>query len=352
MAWVPSFKRGDSFNKEPASFNRELRQSLKDEASQRWTGSGRWESTEVDSTGEQFLLKEKFGTYFKVPNPATLMTKIICTIGPATNDPEILGRMMVSKRGLTDARLVKLVICKLTNSFFALQDAGMTAARINMSHGSREYAAKIIDNVRAAAANRHRLCPIILDTKGPKIRVSWLSSATLDLKSGEDVLLLTGKHSEESPENPMKGQPDHQIAVSYQYLTKAVQQGDVVLLDDGRISLMVTRIQSEDSLRCTVIEGGVLKPNKGVNLPGCHVELPHLTEKDKQDILFGVSKNVEYIAHSFTRSPLGITMVCEVPGVVEHEVNIIAKIESQQGKPLKLSNIQSQRCFVPSQKSH
>eukprot|EP00977_Amphora_coffeiformis_P011181 scaffold2671_cov167-Amphora_coffeaeformis.AAC.19 len=304
LAWVPLSKRDDFFKKDPSSFNRELRQSLKDEASQRWTGSGRWESAEHDSTGEQFLLKEKFGTYFKVPNPATLMTKIICTIGPSTNDPEILGRMM---------------------------DAGMTAARINMSHGSHDYAAKIIDNVRAAAAHRHKLVPIILDTKGPEIRVSWLSSATLDLKSGEDVLLLTGKHSEKSPENSIEGQPDHQVAVSYQYLAKAVQQGDVVLLDDGRISLMVTRIQSEDALRCTVIEGGVLKPNKGVNLPGCHVELPHLTEKDKQDILFGVSKKVEYIAHSFTRSPLGITMVREVPGVVENGVNIIAKIESQQG---------------------
>lgn len=199
----------------------------------------------------------------------------------------------------------------------------MTAARINMSHGSHEYAAKIIDNVRSAAANRQKLCPIILDTKGPEIRVSWLSAAdTLDLKSGDDVLLLTGKHATETPHESIKGETDHQVAVTYQYLAKAVQRGDVVLLDDGRISLMVMRIQSDDTVHCTVIEGGILKPNKGVNLPGCHVELPHLTDKDKKDIEFGVSKKVEYIAHSFTRSPLGVTMVRELPGVVENGVRV------------------------------
>ena len=221
QAWVPSNGRS-----EPRS---SLHQSLTDDASQRWTGSGRWESAEAGTGGEQFLLKEKFGTYFKVPNPATLMTKIICTIGPSTADPEILGRMM---------------------------DAGMSAARINLSHGSHEYAAEIIDNVRTAAANRHKLCPIILDTKGPEIRVSWLPTKTLTLNCGEDVVLLTGKHSEKSPVKPVKGQPTdhHQVAVTYPYLAKAVRQGDVVLLDDGRISLMVTRIQSEDAVHTTSLK--------------------------------------------------------------------------------------------------
>jgi pyruvate kinase len=301
--WLPSKGRSSSSAERQQPLLQQ--KSLADDASQRWTGSGRWEASE--GTGEQFLLKEKFGTYFKVPNPATLMTKIICTIGPSTADPETLGRMM---------------------------DAGMSAARINMSHGSHEYATEIIDNVRTAAANRHRLCPIILDTKGPEIRVSWLPTGTtaLELNSGEDVVLLTGKHSENAPKKPVEGQPtNHQVAVTYPYLARAVRQGDVVLLDDGRISLMVTRIQSEDAVHTTVIEGGLLKPNKGVNLPGCHVELPHLTEKDKQDILFGVSKKVEYVAHSFTRSATGINQVRELPGVVESGVNIIAKIESQEG---------------------
>lgn len=103
LAWTSS-KRRNSFKKDLSVINSNLK---KDEASSvnRWTGSGRWENAEQDNTGEQFLLKEKFGTYFKVPNPATLMSKIICTVGPATNDPEILGRMMVSRFQWSVARL-------------------------------------------------------------------------------------------------------------------------------------------------------------------------------------------------------------------------------------------------------
>jgi pyruvate kinase len=251
------------------------------------------------------LLPEQFGTYFKVPNPATLMTKIICTIGPATDDPETLGRMM---------------------------DAGMSAARINMSHGSHDYAAQCIDHVRQAAKTRCKLCPIILDTMGPEIRVSWLSntSKSLQLNSQDHVVLLTGRYLEQPPNKPLPGLPDHQVAVSYPYLAKAVRQGDVVLLDDGRISLMVTRVSSEDAVCAQVIQGGTLLHNKGVNLPGCHVELPHLTEKDKQDILFGVQKKVEYIAHSFTRSATGINQVRELPGVVESGSTLLPRLNRKR----------------------
>lgn len=267
----------------------------------RWTDSSRWES----EPGEQFLLKEKFGTYFKLPNPATLMTKIICTIGPATMNPTMLGRMM---------------------------DAGMTAARINMSHGTHEYMKEVIGNVRKVAKERRKLCPIILDTKGPEIRVGWTSSPKLTLDSGDNLVLLTGTYSdsavtfEENDDDTLK----RRIVVTYPYLSSAVHAGDVVLLDDGRISLIVTSIPNDDEVHTQVIEGGELVVNKGVNLPGCHVDLPHLTEKDEQDILFGVSMGVEYIAHSFTRSATGINQVRELPGVVESGTHIIAKIESQE----------------------
>ena len=270
----------------------------------RWTVSGRWEQQEGGaSVGEQFLLKEKFGTYFKVPNPSTLMTKIVCTIGPKTSDATTIGRMM---------------------------DAGMTAARINMSHGSTETASRIIDTVRKVAATRRKLCPIILDTKGPEIRVCGVLSpssklsessesssyASIQLNGEDEVALLTGVYSDSSylPDSPLPNLPSKQVAVSYPYLGNSVRQGDVVLLDDGRISLIVTRVPSEDIVLSQVIEGGKLLNNKGVNLPGCHVELPHLTEKDESDILFGVSKNVEYIAHSFTRSGTGINSIRELPG--------------------------------------
>jgi len=264
----------------------------------RWTESSRWES----EPSEQFLLKEKFGTYFKVPNPASLMTKIICTIGPSTMKPATLAKMM---------------------------DAGMSAARINMSHGSHEYAGQVIDNVRLVAKQKHKLCPIILDTKGPEIRVSWISAESkLVLESGESLVLLTGKHSESAPPSE---DDKKKAAVTYPYLSSAVHKGDVVLLDDGRISLIVTKVPNDDEVHTQVIEGGTLVKNKGVNLPGCQVDLPHLTEKDEQDILFGVSKHVEYIAHSFSRSATGINQIRELPGVVESGTHIIAKIESQEG---------------------
>lgn len=241
---------------------------------------------------------------YVVPNPATLMTKIICTIGPATSDPTMLGRLM---------------------------DAGMSAARINMSHGSHESAGELIDAIRRVAESRSKLCPIILDTKGPEIRISWISDPKkLSLKSGNELLLLTGAFSK-NPQSIPKPTDAASAVVTYELLTRAVHHGDVILLNDGRISLLVTNVASDDVVHTQVIQGGELVVNKGVNLPGCHVELPHLTDKDEQDVLFGVSKNVEYIAHSFTRSATGINQVRELPGVVETGCHIIAKIESQEG---------------------
>jgi hypothetical protein len=163
--------------------------SASSNGSTRWANYGRWEDelSSPESTGGSYLLKEKYGTYFQVPNPASLMTKIICTIGPATGDLTTLGRMM---------------------------DAGMTAARINMSHGGSDYtaASKMIDNIRQVAQTRRKLCPIILDTKGPEIRVCWLgetnkssrassadssaNSERLRLQTGTSAVLLTGKHIE------------------------------------------------------------------------------------------------------------------------------------------------------------
>lgn len=278
--------------------------SQQQEPATRWTESSRWEASD-SASNEQFLLKEKFGTYFKVPNPASLMTKLICTIGPSTISPDKISRML---------------------------DAGMSAARINMSHGSHDYCQQVIDNVRTVAAQKGKLCPIILDTKGPEIRVSWISSSTkkLELTSGDTLILLTGKHAQEGAKYDESNDNNKKTAVTYPYLSSAIHKGDVVLLDDGRISLIVTHVRSDDEVHTQVIEGGTLLKNKGVNLPGCKVDLPHITEKDKLDIAFGIRNKVEYIAHSFTRSATGINQVRELPGVVESDTHIIAKIESQE----------------------
>ena len=162
-----------------------------------------------------------------------------------------------------------------------------TAARINMSHGQHDVASKIIDTIRKVTESRSRICPIILDTKGPEIRVSWIprydgngdsdnedgdnskTVKSLELESGDPVILLTGEYS--TPPSSDESFPNltaKAVAVSYQYLAKAVNVGDVVLLDDGRISLIVTKVANEGQVYAQVIEGGTLLHNKGVNLPG------------------------------------------------------------------------------------
>ena len=231
------------------------------------------------------------------------MSEIICTIGPSTDSPTTIGRLL---------------------------DAGMSAARINMSHGSHEYAGKIIDTVREVAKAKRKLCPIILDTKGPEIRVTWLSGPNLDLQSGDRFIILSGRYSNDPPLNVDFKDGAMRAVVSYPFMASAVQQGDVVLLDDGKISLIVSNVSNENEIMLQVIEGGRLVKNKGVNLPGCSVDLPHVTDKDVADIAFGVEKKVEYIAHSFTRSATGINSVRELPGVVEAGISIIAKIENQE----------------------
>ena len=160
-----------------------------------------------------------------------------------------------------------------------------------MSHGQNDVASKIIDTVRQVAESRSRICPIILDTKGPEIRVSWIprynhlddddetkhangdNSSTvnsLELESGDQVILLTGDYSSPpaSSDKFPRSFDTKAVAVSYEYLAKAVCVGDVVLLDDGRISLIVTKVANENQVYAQVIEGGKLLRNKGVNLPG------------------------------------------------------------------------------------
>jgi len=239
---------------------------------------------------------EKFGAYFRVPPPSTVMTKTVCTIGPASRSPEILARLL---------------------------KAGMAAARLNTAHGDYATFDETISNIRKVASTLGYICPIILDTKGPEIRIGKVKNGAIQLVAGQAVVL--------GPDDPLKESTPDRIGVNYRLLGTSVHQGDVVLLDDGKISLSVTSIAKPDTIECRVIVGGSLKSNKGVNLPGCIVHLPHVTAKDKADIAFAVSRNVEFIAHSFTRSAEGIREVKSLPGVAEAGIHVIAKIESQEG---------------------
>ncbi len=261
--------------------------------------SGRW--SEQWSDGEDahsFLLQEEFGDYFKVPNPNGLMTKIVCTVGPSTSSKEKLGEML---------------------------DAGMSCVRLNASHGDTDFFAQAIANVRSAAEDRRRICPIMLDTKGPEIRVQR------EVAGGEVELVSGAPFTFFKEPQPGGGNPQLGVSTTYPRIATTVEEGDVILVDDGRLSFLVRQIDlvSGDVL-CAVIAGGTLKGNKGVNIPGCVIDLPHLTDKDKRDIAFAVEHNIEYIAHSFTRSAAGIVAVREIPGVVEKGIHVIAKIENQE----------------------
>jgi pyruvate kinase len=186
----------------------------------------------------------------------------------------------------------------------------------------------VIRTVREVAQQRGIICPIILDTKGPEIRVgNVLVDQGVDIVSGSSVeviggMNLTSKDTVSTSER---------VFISYGKLGSSVKEGDVVLLDNGRIALSVSKVKNLSSVICKVISGGPLKAHKGVNLPGCWVDLPHVTAKDERDVAFAVSRQIEYIAHSFIRSKEGINQVRALPGVQSSGIHIIAKIESQQG---------------------
>mmetsp|Transcript_5191 Transcript_5191/g.9771 ORF Transcript_5191/g.9771 Transcript_5191/m.9771 type:complete len:576 (+) Transcript_5191:3-1730(+) len=273
-------------------------------ATTRWDDLSRWENLEKDGSNvapeenSSFLLQESFGDYFRVPNPSSLMTKIICTVGPETSSKQKLGEML---------------------------DAGMSAVRLNASHGQYDFFKQVIVNLREAAESRRKICPIILDTKGPEMRIQReLDSDSIVVNNGDAFTFF--REGDGSRKGSTSG-----VWTTYDKLAETVEEGDVILVDDGRLSFLVREIDhASGDVHCNVVMGGELIGNKGVNIPGCQIDLPHLTEKDVADIEFAVEQKIEYIAHSFTRSAAGIMAVREIPGVMETGMHVIAKIESQE----------------------
>jgi len=224
-------------------------------------------------------------------------TKIICTVGPATNSFETLKHMY---------------------------DAGMNVVRLNMSHGTHESHAEIIKFVKKMNESNKYPIPIMLDTQGPEIRTGTMQD-DLQLQEG-DVIRVS-----------VRGEDVEQTSFHIQYedLINTVNEGDTITVDNGLINLIVLK-KENGTMKCRVIHGGRLKSKSHVNLPGVRVNLPAITEKDKKDILFGLEHDVDYIALSFVREANDVRQLRELLGDMADKIKIISKIEDQQG----VSNIE------------
>ena len=219
-------------------------------------------------------------------------TKIIATLGPATESPETLARLL---------------------------EAGMNVARLNMSHAQHPWVRDVVKHLRAAAAERGRTIGILLDTQGPAIRTGELP-VPLDLKPGEKfTLTVRGAKSEEI----------HSVDVNYENFVNDIQLGDVVLIDNGQIRMKVLA-KDKNKVQCEVLTPGKLGSRRHINLPGVKVSLPALTAKDRADLALGRELNVDYVALSFVREARDIE---ELRGIVDswpRKPLIIAKVEDQQ----------------------
>ena len=232
--------------------------------------------------------------------PSTQRTKIVATIGPASNSPEVLKQMVM---------------------------AGMNVARLNFSHGSYEDHAKQITLLRSVEKELNIPITLLQDLQGPKIRVGQLPDGKITLNDGEFLTLV--------PQDEYKQQPGT-IAIDYPHLADDAQPGTQILLDDGLLELRIEEIQG-NAVKCKVIEGGILKSRKGVNLPSLNLRLPSMTEKDKQDLEFGLSQGIDWVSLSFVRKPEDIIALHDLLTEKGYgDVPVIAKIE----KPQAIENLE------------
>ena len=220
-------------------------------------------------------------------------TKIICTIGPATSSPEVLAQLVA---------------------------AGMNIIRLNMSHGEHQACSEIIANIAELNRTGDHPVAVLLDTQGPEIRTGD-RAVDLDLKDGDVISVVA------------RGEGDVEassIQINYADLIEDVGVGDRITVDNGLINLEVLE-KNPPVMKCRVVDGGVLKSKRHVNLPGIRVNLPSITEKDKKDIQFAIEQGVDFIALSFVRDADDIDELRQLLGEKGKNIKIIAKIEDQEG---------------------
>lgn len=220
-------------------------------------------------------------------------TKIVCTIGPASESSEKVQSLLA---------------------------AGMDVARLNFSHGTHEEHGRRIAVLKEEAAKIGKHLGILLDTKGPEVRTGMVPEEGITLVNGTEFSLDTTLDLG----NQLR------VGITYSNLWKRVNLGTHILIDDGQIDLEVTSVDNE-TIRTIIRNGGILKSQKGVNVPGALIDLPAVTEKDIADIRFGISQGIDFIAASFTRKAADVLAVRRVVEEMGADVHIIAKIESQEG---------------------
>ena len=221
-------------------------------------------------------------------------TKIVCTIGPASREEKTIRAMI---------------------------EAGMNVARLNFSHGDHAYHKATIDMLKAIREEMGVPLAIMLDTKGPEIRLKKFRDREVTLRDGA-VFTLTTRDVEGD---------ETRASVSYAGLPRCLKKDNVILINDGKISLRVDST-TEEEIVCTVVHGGPVSDHKGVNVPDVHVDMPHMSEQDKKDLLFGVQEGVDFVAASFIRCAkdvIDIRRFLNYHG--GHDIRIISKIENREG---------------------
>jgi pyruvate kinase len=198
--------------------------------------------------------------------------------------------------------------------------AGMNVARFNFSHGSHEEHKKRLDTVKALRTELKRPVAAMLDTKGPEIRLRTFEKGSVLLKTGQEFTLTTEEISGD----------EKRCTISYAELPQDVRAGDTILLDDGLVRLTVLETTAA-TIRCRVENDGVMKNRKGVNVPGVRLSMPYMSAQDRDDILFGIEQDFDYVAASFVRSAADVRELRRI--LTEHgsHIRIIAKIENQEG---------------------
>lgn len=220
-------------------------------------------------------------------------TKIVATLGPASNSAPVLSAMM---------------------------DAGMNVARINSSHGTYEFHQNTINIIRELSLQKKNNVAILVDLQGPKLRIGNVEDNEVILIDGKEIIITT----EECIGTAAK------IYITYPEFPKDVAVGDSVKIDDGKLELKVIETNRKDTVKAVIVNGGVLSSKKGVNLPNTKISLPSLTKKDLQDLDFALSNNVEWIGLSFVRSVTDVIDLKERIKNAKKTTRVIAKIEKPE----------------------